>query len=639
MKKIAILLIFTLLLGFLCSCDGFLGGILPGGSGGNSGGVTDPDDFEEPDDGENEEPKKEKYKYTVEFFIEGASAGKDLDFLLDGMTLSGYEGDSIDIKEEISSKIPSSLILDEEASSLSGVITAEGLKLCAYFKLDYSSLSFNFKKDAPYAKYAVSALGESQISGIVVNANASGGYALEATKGNAEGGVQLNVGGRRVSDYDKIFLRAWVTNGQYYKIIVNGEVEIGTLALGGYRVNDLKALLDGAGVEEINTIGFYSSTAEKSEIYLDTLLFLNEENATEADPSFLMERDETHTYISDFNSPDVMGLVQKVGINHMGVSIPETCEVSHGIATSVVGYYNYIYEGIRLDVTGERSNVSGFKYNLPQDFDLTEAKEITIRFTTLEWNGGYLASFFHFTNGDEIKNIINYCKIYLGNGQNATGNYSTALKEAGGTLDGQNYLRCTLVLDVGAFIRATGMTSIDGIIFGSNMLAEKYNTHVIDEIFFSHEATESDSTRIDFTTQTITDRQGYILADTAQGIKLYEKSWAYAVAGLSEEISGADIGTVTVRYKEGGGDEALIKFVSGTKEIFVNLTKAEVGKKGVLEKTVDEDGFTVITLDFKQIPSDSWTTAERDTLSLTAISIGTSHSMATPVFDYVIINK
>lgn len=641
MKKIAILLVFTLMLGFLCSCDGILDQILPGGSnsGGNQGGITDPDDFEEPDDGGNEEPAKKKYRYSVEFFIEGISCGKDLDFLLDGMTLLGYEGDTINIKEEISSKIPAELTLDEEASSLSGAISADGLKLSAYFKLGYENLSFDFKKDNPYVKYAVSVLGESEVSGIVVNANASSGYALEATKGAVEGGVQLNVGTKRVSDYDKIFLRAWVTNGQYYKIIVNGDVEIGTLTLGGYRVNDLKALLTKAGVEEINTIGFYSSTAEKSEVYIDTLLFINEENATEADPSFLMERDETHTYISDFNSPEVMGLVQKIGINHKGVSVLETCEISHGIAPSVVGYYNYIYEGIRLDVTGGKNNVSGFKYNLPQDFDLTEAKEITIRFTTLEWNGGYLASFFHFTKGDEIKNIINYCKIYLGNGQNATGNYSTALKETGGTLEGQNYLRCTLVLDVEAFIRATGMTSIDGIIFGSNMLSEKFNTHVIDEIFFSHEATESDSTRIDFTTQTITDRQGYILADTAQGIKLYEKSWAYAVAGLAEEISGADIGTLTVRYKEGGGDEALIKFVSGTKEIFVNLTKAVVGKKGVLSKTVDEYGFTLITLDFKQIPSDSWTIAERDTLSLTAISIGTSHSMATPVFDYVIINK
>ena len=638
MKKIAILLIFTLLLSFLCSCEALLEQIIPGGSGsgGNQGGFEEPDDFEDPDDGENKEPTKKKYRYTVEFFIENTSCGKDLDFLLEGMILNGYEGDIVNIKEEISSKIPAELILDEESSSLSGEISEEGLKLTAYFKVDYSKLSFDFKQDNPYVKYAVSALGESEISGIVVNANASSGYALEATKGSAVGGVQLNVGARRVDDFDKIYLRAWVTNGQYYKIIVNGETEIGTLTLGGYRVNDLKALLTKAGVEEVNTIGFYSETAEKSEIYLDTLLFLNDENASTADPSFLMERDETHTYISDFNSPMVMGLTQKIGINHKGVSVPETCEISHGIAESVKGFYGYIYEGIILDVTGESSNVSGFKYNLPADFDLTQAKEITIRFSTVAWNGGYLASFFHFTNGDQVKNIINYCKIYMSNGQNATGNYTTT-KE--GTLDGQNYLRCTLVLDVAAFIRATRMTTIDGIIFGSNMLSEKYNTHIVDEIFFSHEATETDSTRIDFTTQTITDSQGYILSDTAQGIKLYEKSWAYAVCGLTEAISGADIGTVTVRYKEGGGDEALLKLVSGTNEIFVNLTKAVVGKKGVIDKTVDEYGFTIITLNFDEIPSDSWTIADRDTLSLTAISIGTSHSMATPIFDYVIINK
>ena len=79
--------------------------------------------------------------------------------------------------------------------------------------------------------------------------------------------------------------------------------------------------------------------------------------------------------------------------------------------------------------------------------------------------------------------------------------------------------------------------------------------------------------------------------------------------------------------------------MSGTKEIFVNLTKANEGNAGVISKVVDEYGFTILTLDFKLIPSNDWSISDRSTMDLTEIRIGSSHSLGTPIFDYVAYNK
>ena len=69
------------------------------------------------------------------------------------------------------------------------------------------------------------------------------------------------------------------------------------------------------------------------------------------------------------------------------------------------------------------------------------------------------------------------------------------------------------------------------------------------------------------------------------------------------------------------------------------LTKAKAGDAGVISKEVDEYGYTVIKLNFAELPSDSWKKTERDTLELTAIGIGSTNSLAYPVFDYVAYNK
>ena len=325
-----------------------------------------------------------------------------------------------------------------------------------------------------------------------------------------------------------------------------------------------------------------------------------------------------------------MSLVETIGIGSTGQSVTELCDISHDFAPNDKVHYNVINRGIKLQV----SSTSSFKYNLPMNFDLSSAKEIVIRFTSDEWHGGAFKSFFHFTNGEEINNIIKYCKIYYRNGQSASGEYSTTDLD---TLYGQGYRRCTLVLDVESFINDTGMTEIDGIIFGFTRTTS-YMTHFLDEIYFTVDGSEKEIPNTEFVTGNV-DNQGYYLEDTAHGLQISGTSWTYAGHILENEISGSDIQTLTVRYKESGSEQALIKFMSGDKEIYFNLTKATAGNQGVISKVVDEYGFTLITLDFTQLPSDSWTLSERSTLNLTEIKIGTTNNLATPIFDYVAYNN
>jgi hypothetical protein len=325
-----------------------------------------------------------------------------------------------------------------------------------------------------------------------------------------------------------------------------------------------------------------------------------------------------------------MKLVETVGIDAGGNNVPTMSKVSWNFAPSDKAHYNVVMRGIKVQV----SAVSGAKYNLPTSFDLTNAKEIVIRFTCDAWHGGYLASYFLFTSGDQTANIIKYSKIYYQNGQSISGTPATSKD---GTLEGINYRRCTVVLDVAAFIRATGMTKIDGVIFGSEK-SSSFDTHYLDEIYYTVNGQGSEASRTDFVTGNVVPG-GYYMEDTAHGLQITGTASTFAVHTLQNAISGSDIETLTVRYKEYENSQAIIKFISGDKDIYFNLTKANAGDIGVINKEVDEYGFTVIKLNFAELPSDSWQKSERGSLDLTAIGIGSSNALASPIFDYVAYNE
>lgn len=584
---------------------------------------------------EQKEPtvKKQLCTYDVEFFIDGNDVTDEYSYLLDGVSLKAYEGTVVDISENIIFNIPDGLYLDEENSVLYGEIkTDNSLKLSVHYKLDRENIDYSFSAENSYIKYVAKVLGESNFDGIIKDETASYGYALSATREKTNGGLEIDLGERNVNDYERIFVRVRITGSQTYQMLANGVTEICYLERGNYRVYDIKPILEEKGIDVINSLSFYSVEEESGSVLVDSIVFVDRENALSADPSYLIKRDDSSYYISDFNDPGILSLVQTVGVDAGGNRVIDMAKVSWDIAKNDKSAYNVVFRGLKVQVP--TNVVSGIKYNLPTSFDLTNANEIVLRFTCDAWHGGYISSYFLFTNGEKTANIIKYCKIYYQNGQSTDGPSVTTREN---TLDGINYRRCTLVLDVQKFIKATGMTSIDGIIFGTNN-PSSFERHYIDEIYYTVDGADKAIERTDFVTGNVVPG-GYYMEDTAHGLAITGTASTFATHTLNSSILGADIQTLTVRYMESGSEQAIIKFISGDKDIYFNLTKASEGDKGVISKEVDEFGFTIIKLNFAELPSDSWLVSERGTLELTAIGIGSSNSLGTPIFDYVAYNE
>lgn len=140
----------------------------------------------------------------------------------------------------------------------------------------------------------------------------------------------------------------------------------------------------------------------------------------------------------------------------------------------------------------------------------------------------------------------------------------------------------------------------------------------------------------EFTT-TNTTANGYTMTDTDAGLQITGKAWVYAMHTLATPISGADINTVTVRFKVTGGESAIMRFYSASEYIYVNLSSTT---DSVVSKTVDADGFTILTLDFQTMSNsaDTWSTDTRATKELTAIGLCCNNASGAPTFDYVAIN-
>ncbi len=134
----------------------------------------------------------------------------------------------------------------------------------------------------------------------------------------------------------------------------------------------------------------------------------------------------------------------------------------------------------------------------------------------------------------------------------------------------------------------------------------------------------------------------YTLTDTEEGLQLSGASWGndstYARHTLATPMSGADIKTLTFRYKSSGGPAAIVYVYSGSERFYVNLSNLKSDTDGVVRLVTDEAGFTVVTLDFQNISldgSDTWLPADRATKNLTAIAFLCNNAAGTPVFDYI----
>ena len=115
----------------------------------------------------------------------------------------------------------------------------------------------------------------------------------------------------------------------------------------------------------------------------------------------------------------------------------------------------------------------------------------------------------------------------------------------------------------------------------------------------------------------------YALSDTDNGVKV--SGWAWdppAIYNLPTAIETTTINTVTIRFKQENA-VALIYLDTIYVEIGSGAAKYAIGSE------VDEQGFTILTLDIAKIIADkpAFTT-------LGAIKLGTSSSSGSAIFDY-----
>ena len=195
------------------------------------------------------------------------------------------------------------------------------------------------------------------------------------------------------------------------------------------------------------------------------------------DPSYLTQRDENSYYISNFDNASVMEGVTQDHVDPWGNrSAVAGNSVSQGSYTNGHGTFT----GITFQQPSNAGTYGSFNYALPSAFDLSQAKTIVVRIAANTWSGGYFNSYIMLKSGNTYVNVNSYAKIYRGSSMNGV----TPDALSGSVINGSvgNYLTAYIEIDVAALMEATGLTSIDGIVFGAN---SKTFTHAVDEIYYT----------------------------------------------------------------------------------------------------------------------------------------------------------
>ena len=196
------------------------------------------------------------------------------------------------------------------------------------------------------------------------------------------------------------------------------------------------------------------------------------------DPSYLTQRDENSYYISNFDNASVMQGVTQDHINPWGgTSAVAGNTVAQGSYTNGHGTFT----GITFQQPSNAGTYGSFSYALPSAFDLSQAKTIVVRIAASGWSGGMFNSYIMLKSGNTYVNVNSYAKIYRGSSMNGV----TPDALSGSVISGNplgNYLTAYIEIDVTALMEATGLTSIDGIVFGAN---SKSFTHAVDEIYYT----------------------------------------------------------------------------------------------------------------------------------------------------------
>ena len=209
--------------------------------------------------------------------------------------------------------------------------------------------------------------------------------------------------------------------------------------------------------------------------------------------------------------------------------------------------------------------------------------------------------------------IMYFGSVYVEVGSGAT-KYAASSK-----IDDQGFT--VLTLDAAAIIAANpSFTTLMDVKLGTSSAS---GSAVFDYLTVTYKGPND---TIKFTVAKMSKWGNYALSDTDNGVKV--SGWAWdppAIYNLPTAIETTTINTVTIRFKQ----ENAVAF------IYLDTIYVEIGSgaaKYAIGSEVDEQGFTILTLDIAKIIADkpAFTT-------LGAIKLGTSSSSGSAIFDYVVV--
>lgn len=339
------------------------------------------------------------------------------------------------------------------------------------------------------------------------------------------------------------------------------------------------------------------------------------------DPSYMTFKGENAYYISDFNNASVLDGVTQEHINPWGgTSAVAGNTVAHGNFTNGHGTFT----GITFQQPSGASTYGSFNYTFPSAFDLTQAETVVFRIAASGWSNGNFLSYVSVKSGSTYTNLVPYLKIYRGSAMTGTPDQLTG-SVISGTVG--NYLTAYLELDVAAFIEATGITSISGIVFGANNTGF---SHAIDEIYYTVE-----DYNIQFNTAN-TSKGSHTLADTEDGnLEITGPAWASSASTytLGTAIDPDKINTLTIRFKTNGVGASLA-YLGEAGELYLNLNAPSC----VIENVVDAEGYTILTIDVQALRAARIASGATDITTFAQIGFKKNNASTVLVVDYVLID-
>ena len=372
-------------------------------------------------------------------------------------------------------------------------------KIVFISKADLQSIDYNFSSETDNDAQMVNGYGAmAVVNGIVAVDGATDGYAMKVTRPeNAYGtGLQITFDSIDLSKYSSVVVRIKaVTTGEsaVYLYLNNTNTYIANSGINEWKEVDVLLGEYVTGTEIMTAIIIKADWAYGHELYIDSITFTektdeevggddntgDDTQTTYVDPSFGTKKDDTYTYISDFNDSGVTQLVENAYINAWGTS--------NESITMTVGQ-GAVANGTGLTLQGEANNVS-VEFNLTSDFDLTNVDKLIIDFNYSDWHGGALYNYVFITIGSTRVNVMPYATFYYGDDL-ATASEKTSSNGATDYFQ-YNNMYGFIVIDVQAmlanadFVSAFGSgKAIDGFVFGYNG-GNGEKSYCVDAVYYS----------------------------------------------------------------------------------------------------------------------------------------------------------